>query len=115
MLNGEQPVINGDGKQTRDYVFVGDVVKANMLALSHDASAVFNVGTGIETDVNELFSHLRSLTQSQCHEHHGPAKKGEQQRSVIDSSCLRNAFGWKPSVLLQDGLKLTVEYFQQQR
>jgi UDP-glucose 4-epimerase len=115
MLNGEQPVINGDGKQTRDYVFVGDVVKANMLALVHDSSAVFNVGTGIETNVNELFSHLRSLTHAQCHEHHGPAKKGEQQRSVIDSSGLWKAVGWKPSMQLQNGLKLTVEYFQHKR
>ena len=115
MLNGEQPTINGDGNQTRDYVYVGDVVRANMLALSYNQSALFNVGTGVETTVNELFSHLRSLTQCKFQEHHGPAKQGEQQRSVIDSSLLGNTFGWKPSVTLQEGLRLTVDYFKQQR
>lgn len=115
MLNGEHPVINGDGTQTRDYVYVGDVVKANMLALSYDRSAIFNIGTGIETSVNDIFSELRRLTGSQCKEHHGPAKKGEQQRSVIDASSAWKTFGWKPSVPLQDGLKHTVEYFKRRR
>jgi UDP-glucose 4-epimerase len=112
MLSGEQPLINGDGGQTRDYVYVGDVVKANLLALACDRPEIFNVGTGRETDVNTLFAGLRSLTGSACGEKHGPAKKGEQQRSVIDSSRLARAFGWKPSVALQEGLRLTVDYFK---
>ncbi|HEV8539140.1 MAG TPA: NAD-dependent epimerase/dehydratase family protein [Bacteroidota bacterium] len=112
LLAGNQPVINGDGKQTRDYVYVGDVVKANLLALTHDPPAIFNVGTGIETDVNSLFSIIRDYTNSQSMENHGPAKKGEQRRSVIDSSSLLKTFGWKPSVSLHDGLQRTVEYFR---
>lgn len=112
MLSGSQPLINGDGKQTRDYVYVADVVKANMLALTHPISAIFNVGTGIETDVNTLFSIIRGLSDSPCGDEHGPAKKGEQRRSVIDSSGLLKSFGWKPSVSLPDGLQQTVEYFR---
>src|SRR5262249_306098 len=73
MLSGEAPVINGDGKQTRDYVFVGDVVSANMLALGYDASEVFNIGTGIETSVNQLFTIIRGMAMPQCPEKHGPA------------------------------------------
>lgn len=112
MLADEQPLINGEGKQTRDYVYVGDVVKANLLALKHPASAIFNVGTGIETDVNELFMTLKQLTGSACEKKHGPGKKGEQQRSVIDSSGLQKTFGWRPSVGLKEGLQTTVEFFK---
>lgn len=112
MLAGDQPLINGDGKQTRDYVYVGDVVKANLLALNDEGLGIFNVGTGIETDVNEVFNILRELTGSSCQESHGPAKPGEQQRSVIDSSLSEKTFGWRPGTTIRDGLKQTVEYFK---
>ncbi len=112
MLKGEQPVINGDGKQTRDYVFVGDVVKANLLGLNDDTSGIYNIGTGIETDVNQLFGLIRGLTGSGCEEKHVPAKAGEQMRSVISSQKINKALGWLPSVSLNEGLKRTVEYFR---
>ncbi|MGC8594696.1 MAG: NAD-dependent epimerase/dehydratase family protein [Candidatus Kryptoniota bacterium] len=112
MLAGEQPVINGDGKQTRDYTFVGDVVRANLLALDYNGSEIFNIGTGKETDVNHLFLKLRELTHSQCEEKHGAAKAGEQMRSVIDYSKAERMLGWKPEVSLENGLKITVEYFR---
>ncbi|MBI1804576.1 MAG: NAD-dependent epimerase/dehydratase family protein [Ignavibacteriae bacterium] len=112
MLTGEQPVINGDGKQTRDYVYVDDVVRANMLALSYEKSGIFNVGTGIETDVNRLFHSLAALTGARCRESHGPAKKGEQGRSVLDFSKIRKAFAWMPIVSLDEGLRRTVEFFR---
>ena len=115
LLAGGQPIINGDGKQTRDYVYVGDVVKANMLALNCDTPAIFNVGTGVETDVNGLFAMLRDLAGSASEGKHGPAKKGEQRRSVIDSSSLLNTFGWKPAVTLEEGLRRTVKYFLENR
>lgn len=115
MLGGAQPVINGDGKQTRDYVFVRDVVRANMSALAHDRSGTFNVGTGIETDVNVLFRKLRDLTGSGCREEHAPAKKGEQARSVIDSGLLKSTFGWAPQTALGEGLAETVEFFRSRR
>jgi UDP-glucose 4-epimerase len=112
MLNGEQPVINGDGKQTRDYTFVGDVVRANVLALQYDGSNIYNIGTGIESDVIKLFLELRSHLNPTCAEQHTPAKAGEQQRSVISYKKIENELGWKPTVQLEDGLHLTAEYFR---
>jgi UDP-glucose 4-epimerase len=112
MIRNEQPVINGDGKQTRDYTFVGDVVKANVAALSYNGSNIFNVGTGIEHDVNYLFENLRQHLNPSCPENHGPAKLGEQMRSVISYSKIQRELGWSPSVTLKEGLKLTAEYFK---
>jgi UDP-glucose 4-epimerase len=112
MLKGEKPVINGDGKQTRDYVYVGDVVKANLLALKHDGSAIYNVGTGIESDVNKLFFELRNHLNSSCPEQHAPAKAGEQQRSVISYEKIEQELGWQPTIRLEEGLRLTAEYFK---
>ncbi|MCK9409489.1 MAG: GDP-mannose 4,6-dehydratase [Bacteroidetes bacterium] len=112
MLKGEQPIINGDGKQTRDYVFVGDVVQANLLGLNYQGSNIFNIGTGIETNVNQLFHHIKKLTGSNCEERHVPAKVGEQMRSVISSTKITEMLGWKPTVSLEEGLKRTVEFFR---
>ena len=112
MLQGEQPIINGDGKQTRDYTYVGDVVRANVVALKYPGSDVFNVGTGIETDVTQLFRILRGLLNSTCPEEHGPAKMGEQLRSVISYAKIQRELGWSPSVRLSDGLKITAEFFK---
>ncbi len=112
LLKGEQPIINGHGKQTRDYVFVGDVVKANLLLLNDIDSDIFNVGTTIETDVNQLFNYLNNITGAGKEEKHGPAAAGEQMRSVITSEKMFKKFGWKPSTKLEDGLKITVDFFK---
>jgi UDP-glucose 4-epimerase len=112
LLKGEQPVINGHGKQTRDYVFVGDVVKANLTALKDEASDIYNIGTGIETDVNQLFHYINNITKANKEEKHGPTAAGEQLRSVITSDKLFNKFGWRPSTRLEDGLKQTVDFFR---
>jgi UDP-glucose 4-epimerase len=112
LLAGQVPTINGEGKQTRDYVFVGDVVRANLLALGIEGSNTFNIGTGKETDVNELFRMLRDLTGQTCEERHGEAKKGEQLRSVLTAGKMHAATGWQPSVPLREGLATTVEYFR---
>lgn len=112
MLSGEPPVINGDGKQTRDYVYVGDVVRANLDALYYGGSGIFNVGTGIETDVNELFRTIRDLTGADIEEKHGPAKPGEQQRSVLGYEYTQRELGWTPEVGLKEGLAQTVEWFK---
>ncbi|MEO8231111.1 MAG: NAD-dependent epimerase/dehydratase family protein [Ignavibacteriota bacterium] len=112
LLKGEQPTINGHGQQTRDYVFVGDVVKANQLALKDEASDVYNVGTGIETDVNQLFLFINNITNAKKEELHGPTAAGEQLRSVITSDKLFKKFGWRPSTKFEDGLKATVEFFR---
>lgn len=113
LLKGEQPVINGHGKQTRDYVYVGDVVKANLLTLYDQKSDIYNVGTGIETDVNQLFRSLNNITSADKEEKHGPAAAGEQLRSVISSAKLYKKFGWQPSTTLEDGLVKTVNFFKE--
>lgn len=112
LVAGEQPIINGDGKQTRDYVYVGDVVRANLKALQHEKDDFFNIGTSIETDVNRIFDLLNRLTGGKAQEKHGPPKKGEQRRSIIDYKKAETVIGWKPQVSLEDGLKQTVEYFK---
>jgi UDP-glucose 4-epimerase len=112
MLNNEQAVINGNGRQTRDFVFVEDVVEANLAMMGQDTQGTYNVGTGVETSINDLFRILVQHTGSSCKEIHGPAKKGEQARSVIDSTKLRQEVSWEPKADLSDGLKKTVEYFR---
>ena len=113
LLNQEQPVIYGNGRQTRDFVYVEDVVEANLIAMGQDAHGVFNVGTGIETSINELFQIVVELTKSATKEVHGPAKKGEQARSVINATKLRHELGWESKVDLREGLRRTVAYFRE--
>ena len=112
LLKGEQPVINGTGIQTRDYVFVKDVVKANLLTLSDDKNETYNVGTEIETNVNDLFKLLNEIVGKGQVEKHGPAAAGEQMRSVISSEKLYKKYNWKPGITLDKGLKKTVDYFK---
>ncbi|MBI5216301.1 MAG: NAD-dependent epimerase/dehydratase family protein [Ignavibacteriae bacterium] len=113
MLAGEQVTINGDGKQTRDYVFIRDVVQANLLALNQKTSDTFNIGTGIETTVNEIYSVLETALGKQCKSIHAPAKEGEQLRSVLSFEKIRTSLGWQPTVSLRQGLEATVKYFQE--
>jgi UDP-glucose 4-epimerase len=113
LLTGGQPLINGPGTQTRDYTFVGDVAQANLLALTYNGSDVFNVGTGVEQDVNYLFKHLSATLRPDTAEEHGEAKAGEQQRSVITAEKMYRTFGWRPMVRLEDGLAVTAEWFKE--
>jgi UDP-glucose 4-epimerase len=113
MLTGGQPKINGDGLNTRDYVYVSDVVNANLLALRKDVSGILNVATGIEHDVNYVFKKLKELTGSNCRDVHGEAKSGEQRRSVCSFEKFKNKHSWKPECSFDEGLKETVEYFQE--
>lgn len=113
MLNNEQAVINGNGRQTRDFVFVDDVVEANLAMMGQETQGTYNVGTGVETSINDLFRILVQHTGSNSKEVHGPAKKGEQARSVIDSTKLRQEVSWEPKADLSEGLKKTVEYFRE--
>ena len=112
LLKNENPIINGDGEQTRDYVFVEDVVKANVIALNDNTSDIYNIGTGVETSVNELFAKLNQISGNKASEKHGPAPKGEQARSVITSDKLYKQFNWKPSIKIEEGLKKTFESFK---
>jgi UDP-glucose 4-epimerase len=112
MLRGEPVTINGDGKQTRDYVFVGDIARANVLALESLATGPLNIGTAKETDVNELAGLLLEAAGSRSEVKHGPAKQGEQRRSVVDWSRAARELGWRPEVPIAEGLKRTVEWFR---
>jgi UDP-glucose 4-epimerase len=112
LLANQAPTINGDGKQTRDYVFVGDVVRANLAALERPFVGSVNIGTGIETDVTTLYAHLRVLTGSPHPAQHGPAKAGEQRRSVIAIGLAAEVLGWRPEIPLEEGLRRTVEFFR---
>ncbi len=112
LLKGKQPVIYGTGKQTRDYVFVGDVAQANLLALGCEGSDVLNVGTAIETDVNELFARIQTSAGTDLPEKHEPAKVGEQMRSVVSWEHINNRLGWEPKVALEDGINQTVDWFR---
>lgn len=113
LLRGEDVTINGEGTQTRDYVFVGDVVRAFVAALGREGSGIFNVGTGIETDVNQLFRHINRYTGAEAEERHGPAKPGEQQRSVLDISRTSEVLDWQPEVDVARGLEETVAWFKE--
>ena len=104
--------MNGNGRQTRDFVYVEDVVESNLMAMGPEVEGVYNVGTGIETSINDLFRIVVDLTKVEFKEVHGPAKRGEQARSVIDSTKLHRTLGWEPKVDLREGLRRTVEYFR---
>ena len=112
MLAGECPAIFGDGKQTRDFVYVDDVVEANILAMRSPRTGVYNIGTGIETSVNELERLIRRETGVTMKCSRGPAHPGEERSSALDASAARGAFKWKPKVPVEEGIKRTVEWFR---
>jgi UDP-glucose 4-epimerase len=113
LLNNEQAIVNGNGRQTRDFVYVDDVVEANLAVMGQETQGTYNVGTGEETSINDLLRILIAHTNSTCKEVHGPAKIGEQVRSVIDSNKLRQELSWEPRTELSEGLKRTVDYFRE--
>jgi len=114
LLGGAEAVITGDGTQTRDFVYVADVAEANLFALTSQVVGAFNVGTGRETTINEIFNILKQLTGSRQPERHGPDRPGEQRRSAIDASKIGREMGWRPVTPLQQGLEHTVAYFKRQ-
>ena len=114
LLSGEPARINGDGKQTRDFVYVGDIAEANARALTSDAVGSFNVGTGVETDINTIFQLLKRLSGNNQAEVHGPPMPGEQRRSVVDARKIEKVMGWRPQTSLEAGLDATVRYFRQE-
>ena len=113
MLAGSQVVINGDGEQERDYVYVGDCARANLLALTKAGEAgIYNLGCGAGTTVNQIFNHLKAITGYPLEAVHGPAKLGETRKIYLDASKARRELGWQPEVSLEDGLRNTVQYFK---
>ena len=112
MLLGEQVIINGDGEQTRDFVYVGDCARANYLALTADhLPGIYNIGWGLPTSVNEIFTNLARITNYNQPAQYGPAKLGETRHIYLDASKAKRDLDWVPTVSLEDGLRETVEYF----
>ena len=113
MLKGEQVVINGDGIQERDFVYVEDCARANLLALTvENPNTIFNLGYGYGTSINEIYSNLKTATDYTLSAIHGPDKAGETQRIYLDASKAHQELAWAPTVGLEDGLRKTVEYFR---
>ncbi len=112
LLQQKEPVINGDGLQTRDYIYIGDVVAANLAALDGQETIVVNIGSGKESTVLDIYEGLVKAVGWGGEENHGPAKPGEQTRSVIDPLKAWETWGWRLQVPLEEGLKRTVRYFR---
>ncbi|MBN2058323.1 MAG: NAD-dependent epimerase/dehydratase family protein [Candidatus Saganbacteria bacterium] len=110
LLKGEQPTIYGDGKQLRDYVYVADVARANLLALEQGAGRIYNIGTGKGVSVNELFKHLKAIFKYPQEAVYAPARTGELFRSVLDAGRVKKELGWRPEVDIKQGLERTVEW-----
>ena len=115
LLSGASCVVNGDGEQTRDYVYVGDVADAVARAVaSADATGIANIGTGAETTVNELYRRLAHLTGVSRAAEHGPAKPGKHRRSLLDAARAKSLLGWRPSTPIDEGLGQTVAWFRKE-
>jgi UDP-glucose 4-epimerase len=112
MLAGETCTINGDGTQQRDFVFVGDVARANLLAATN-GSGIYNIGSGVGTDVNAIFAGLKQAAGYTQDVLYGPAKLGEVFKIYLDASKARRELGWESTVSVTDGLRQTVNYFLQ--
>jgi UDP-glucose 4-epimerase len=112
LVQGREVVINGDGEQTRDYIHVADVVRANLAAVDSEESGIFNVGTGVQTDVNTIYELLRQSLNSDAGARHGPAKPGEQRTSCLDSALIQERLGWRATQPLEAGLAETAAWFR---
>ncbi len=137
MLKGEIPTINGDGEYIRDYVYVGDVARANLLAIENMLKLAkvvqkekiveettyniynidnnsFNLGTGVGASVNELFHLLREIIKFPHPANYGPPRAGDLRKNILDCQLIKNVWGWQPEVNLSEGLKKTVHWFKRQ-
>ena len=113
MLQERQVVVNGDGEQTRDFVYVGDCARANLMALKvpHDPG-IFNIGFGLPTSINQIFATLKQITGYPNEAIHGPAKIGETRHIYLTAEKAHKVLSWQPSLSLEEGLRQTVEYFR---
>jgi UDP-glucose 4-epimerase len=110
LLAGERATVFGDGEQTRDYVYVDDVVAANLAALEHpEATGAYNIGTGVQASVNDLVGALEKLSENGFGADYAPARKGEVQHIALDYSRAREELGWEPRVSLDEGLRRTLD------
>ncbi len=112
MLGGGKIVIHGDGEFLRDYVYVGDVARASVLALEKGDGEGINIGTGVESSVNTLFRSLKAITGAPTAEEHGPARPGDVRRSCVAWDKANRVLGWTPEIALEVGLRRTVDWFR---
>jgi UDP-glucose 4-epimerase len=113
MLDNEPVTINGDGEQTRDFVFVRDCARANLLAVTVEhAPGIYNIGWGRPTSINEIFTNLAKVTGYTHPVSYGPAKVGETRHIYLDASKANRDLGWSATLSLEEGLRETVEYFR---
>ena len=113
MLEGKQPQIFGDGNQERDFVYIDDVVEANLAAIERGDADAFNIGTGEKTSVNRIFESIQSIIKYRWGPEHGPARPGEVYQISLDGSKAARELGWTPKATLEEGLGQTVEYFRE--
>jgi UDP-glucose 4-epimerase len=113
MLRGQPVTINGDGQQQRDFVYVGDCARANVLAVTipHE-SGIINLGCGRPTDINEIFNELKQITAYPADAGYGPAKLGETRYIYLDAAKAQRVLGWQPTISLTEGLSRTVDYMR---
>ena len=112
LLSGKQATINGDGKQTRDYLYVDDIVRANILAMNRAVTGIFNIGTGKQTSVNTLFKKLRRIAKSKMPERHAAAWPGEIYQTSLSFKKAKKELGWTPRTNLDEGLEKTMRYIK---
>jgi len=112
LLSEKTPTIYGSGEQTRDFVYVSDVVEAVRVASISNESGSFNIGTGLETSVNELYGEICATIKSELTPNYAEARAGEQQRSSIDPAKAAEVFKWRPSFDLKAGLEKTAQWFR---
>ena len=113
MLEGQQPQIFGDGNQTRDFVYVDDVVEANLLAIERGNGHAYNIGTGIKTSINQIFDALREITKYKWGLEHRPPRPGDVYQISLDCAKAAKELGWSPQVDFEEGLLRTVESFRE--
>lgn len=112
LLAGQPCTIHGDGEFLRDYVYVGDVARASLLALGAEGDVAVNIGTGIGTTVNRLYELLAAAASSQAEALHGPPRPGDLRANMLDPALAGELLGWRPEVSLAAGLKATYGSFK---
>ncbi|MDD5145556.1 MAG: GDP-mannose 4,6-dehydratase, partial [Candidatus Pacebacteria bacterium] len=112
LMSGKKPIIFGTGKQTRDFLYVEDAVRAAILAQNCKKNSVYNIGTNKETEINDLLNLISKLLKKQEKPYFYPFRPGEIIRSKVDFSKAKRELGWQPEFTLKDGLEKTIKFFQ---
>ncbi|MGB9877254.1 MAG: SDR family oxidoreductase [bacterium] len=115
MVKGERPTIFGDGEQTRDFVYIKDVVSANILALERDKVGIFNIGTGKRTSVNEVFQKIKQALGKEMEPIYAEERKGEVRHIALDYSLAEKELGWRPKYDIDSGLKETIDFYRKRQ